>query len=90
MEGNRGRQDNAAGFTVWMAGGGVTPGSIGATDELGLMAADQPHSVRDLHATILAALGIDHEALSFLNAGREECLTGLTGNAKIIPGVFSA
>jgi len=90
MEGDHGRQHNAAGFTVWMAGGGVRPGQIGATDELGLMATDQPHGVRDLHATILAALGIDHEALSFSHAGREERLTGLIGNARVIPGVLSA
>src|SRR4029453_1018268 len=43
MQGENGRQHNAAGFTVWLAGAGVTPGRIGATDEIGLMATEQPH-----------------------------------------------
>ncbi len=89
MQGDHGRQHNAAGFTVWMAGGGVQPGRIGATDELGLMAVEQPHPFRDLHATILTALGIDHEALSFDVNGRQERLTGVANLAKIIPGVLA-
>jgi uncharacterized protein (DUF1501 family) len=56
MQGNQGRQHNAAGFTIWLAGGGVQTGQrIGATDEIGLMAIDRPIPFRDLHATILAA-----------------------------------
>jgi len=90
-QGDKGRQHNAAGFTVWMAGGGVRPGvRIGATDDLGLMAVEQPHPFRDLHATILAALGIDHEDLDFEMNGRQERLTGVAGTAKVIPGVFGS
>jgi arylsulfatase A-like enzyme len=88
MQGNSGRQHNAAGFTIWLAGGGVQPGSIGATDELGIMAVEQPHQIRDLHATILTALGIAHEDLSFQINGRQERLTGVAGSAGIIPGVL--
>src|SRR6185436_17443823 len=52
MQGELGRQHNCAGFTVWLAGGGVKPGvRIGSTDAVGIMAAEQPHPVRDLHAT---------------------------------------
>ena len=66
MQGDDGRQHNAAGFTIWMAGGGVKAGArIGATDEIGLMAIEQPTHFHDLHATILAALGIKHEQLYF-------------------------
>lgn len=90
MEGVNGRQHNFAGFTVWMAGGGVNPGRIGATDDIGLMAVDQPHGFKDLHATILAALGLDNDELSFPREGREERLTGIAGNAKIIPHVLTA
>ncbi len=88
MQLEHGRQHNAAGFTVWMAGGGVMPGSIGATDEIGIMATEQPYGFKDLHATILAALGLDNELLSFQNGARDERLTGILGNASVIPGVL--
>lgn len=89
MQGDRGRQHNAAGFTVWLAGGGVRPGTrIGSTDDLGLMASEQPVAFRDLHATLLRALGIDHEELFFQHQGRQERLTGVAGSAHLIPGVL--
>ncbi|CAN5786474.1 DUF1501 domain-containing protein [soil metagenome] len=84
-----GRQHNAAGFTIWMAGGGVKPGRIGATDEIGLTAVEKPYAFKDLHATILAALGLDNEELAVPYEGREERLTGINGNAKVIPRVFA-
>ena len=90
MQGNNGRQHNAAGFTIWMAGGGVRSGvRIGATDEVGLMAVDRPHAVKDLHATILTALGLRNDVLSFEVSGRQERLTGVAGSAKVIEGVLS-
>lgn len=89
LQGNAGRQHNAAGFTVWLAGGGVRPQRIGATDEIGLMAVEQPLPFRDLHATILAALGLDHEELFFEVNGRQERLTGVAGSAQPIPGVLA-
>ena len=90
MQGNQGRQHNAAGFTIWMAGGGVKAGArIGATDDIGLMAVQQPHPFRDLHATILAALGVQNEELSYEVSGRQERLTGVAGSAKLIPGVLA-
>ncbi len=90
MQGPQGRQHNAAGFTIWMAGGGVQPGRIGSTDEIGLMAADKPQRFKDLHATILTALGLDFDGLSVPHDGREEMLTGNPGTARVIPGVFAA
>jgi hypothetical protein len=90
MQGDHGRQHNAAGFTVWLAGGGVRAGTrIGATDEIGLMATEQPIPFRDLHATILTALGLDHEALSFEVSGRQERLTGVAGMARPVNGVLA-
>jgi hypothetical protein len=89
MQGDLGRQHNAAGFTVWMAGGGVRPGMrIGSTDEIGLMAADPGHPMKDLHATILAAMGLENDALYFPLEGRQERLTGVANSAKKIPGVL--
>lgn len=90
MQGNRGRQHNAAGFTIWMAGAGIRPGvRLGATDEIGLMATERPCQIRDLHATILTALGVGHEALNYEVNGRLERLTGVAGNAKIIREVLA-
>jgi hypothetical protein len=85
MQGNMGRQHNAAGFTIWLAGGGIRSGArMGATDELGLMAVERPIQFRDLHATILTALGIRFEDLSFEVNGRDERITGVAGSAKPI------
>jgi uncharacterized protein (DUF1501 family) len=82
-QGDLGRQHNAAGFTVWMAGGGIRKGlRIGSTDEIGLMATERPVQFRDLHATILTALGLDFERLSFEVSGRDERITGVAGSAK--------
>jgi hypothetical protein len=85
MQGNLGRQHNAAGFTIWMAGGGVRPGiRIGATDDLGLMAVEKPIQMKDLHATILHLLGLEHEALNYEVNGRLERLTGIAGGAQVV------
>jgi hypothetical protein len=75
-----GRDHNPDGFTVFLAGGGVKPGlSFGATDEFGHHAiADKVH-MRDLHATILHLLGIDHEKLTYRYAGRNFRLTDVAG-----------
>jgi hypothetical protein len=89
MQGENGRQHNAAGFTIWMAGGGVQGCQrIGATDEIGLMAVEQPIPFRNLHATILDALGLDWTALSYEVNGRQERLAGVAGTAEPIPGVL--
>ena len=89
VQGNGGRNHNAAGFTVWLAGGGVRRGQrIGANDEVGYMAIERPTPFCDLHATILAALGLSNDRLSFRAAGRDERLTGVAGSATVIPGVL--
>jgi len=89
VQGDGGRNHNSAGFTIWMAGGGVKPGHIGATDELGYLAVDRPTHFRDLHATILTALGLDHSELYFEFNGRRERLTGVAGAAKPIEGALA-
>jgi hypothetical protein len=88
MQGDLGRQHNAAGFTVWLAGGGTRPGRVGATDEIGLMAVEQAHPFKDLHATILTAMGLRCDDLFFEHNGRAERITGVAGTAKVIPGVL--
>lgn len=90
MQGNEGRNHNPYGFSIWMAGGGVAAGTtIGATDEFGLRAVESPQSVRNLHATILTALGIAPDDLYFEHLGRQERLTGVAQSWNLIPGVFS-
>jgi hypothetical protein len=74
-----GRDHNPKGFTYWMAGGGIKPGiSYGETDEIGHEAAVNRRHVRDLHATILHAMGFDHRKLSFFHNGLNQRLTGVT------------
>ena len=75
-----GRDHNAYGFTMWMAGGGIKGGqAYGATDDFGVRAVDKPVSVHDLHATMLHLLGFDHEQLTYRYAGRDFRLTDVSG-----------
>ena len=75
-QGGRGRDHNPGVQTVWMAGGGVKGGTvIGESDEVGLKAGRDPHHIRDFHATILHAMGLNDMALTYLYNGRYQRLT---------------
>jgi hypothetical protein len=75
-----GRDHNHWGFSMWLAGGGVKGGqAIGATDEFGFKAVENPIHVHDLHATMLHLLGFDHEKFTFRYAGRDFRLTDVHG-----------
>ena len=79
-----GRDHNPYGFTLWMAGGGVRGGQvIGSTDDLGLRAAESPVHLNDLHASILALLGLDHERLTYRHGGRDYRLTDVGGSTDL-------
>ena len=81
MQGANGRDHSPYGFSVWLAGGGVRGGqAIGATDELGFRAVENKVHVHDLHATMLAALGLDHENLTYHFEGRARRLTDVFGH----------
>jgi uncharacterized protein (DUF1501 family) len=81
MQGSNGRDHSPYGFSVWMAGGGVKGGqAIGATDELGFRAVERKVHVHDLHATMLALLGFDHERLTYHFEGRDRRLTDVFGH----------
>jgi len=68
-----------------MAGGGVKGGKvIGGTDELGLRAAQDPVHLNDLHATILALLGLDHTKLTYPYLGRNFRLTDVGGKTELV------
>lgn len=89
-EGSAGRDHNPYGYTVWMAGGGIRGGTIyGATDEFGFRAVEDRVQVRDLHATILHLLGLDHTRLTYYFQGLEQRLTQIDGDSRIIREVIS-
>jgi hypothetical protein len=84
-DGTEGRDHNPYGFTIWMAGGGVKGGqAIGGTDELGLRAVADPVHLHDLHATILALLGLDHTRLTYPHLGRDFRLTDIWEETHLI------
>jgi hypothetical protein len=86
---NYGRDHHARCFTMWMAGGGVRPGiSYGGTDDYSYNIVRDPVHVRDLDATVLHLLGIDHERLSFRFQGLEQKLTGVVP-AYVVKGLVS-
>ncbi len=73
-----GRDHNAYGFTMWMAGGGIKGGvSVGTTDELGSAAVDSPFHVKRLHATVLNQMGLNPNALSYYYGGLDQKLVGV-------------
>lgn len=73
-----GRDHNAYGYTMWLAGGGIKGGTTaGATDELGMEAAVDRYHVKHLHATILHQMGIDPNRLSYFYNGLNQKLVGV-------------
>jgi hypothetical protein len=78
--GGVGRDHHINAFTMWMAGGGVRPGSVGQTDEFGFNPVEDAMEVHDLHATMLHLLGMDHEQLTYRFQGRDFRLTDVYGS----------
>ncbi len=73
-----GRDHDWHGFSMWLAGAGVKGGqAIGATDELGFKAVEEPCHVSDLHATVLHLMGLDHKRLTYFHQGLDQRLTGV-------------
>jgi hypothetical protein len=79
-----GRDHNAYGFTMWLAGGGIKGGvSVGATDELGSAAVADRFHVKQLHATVLHQLGLDPNKLTYFYGGLDQKLVGVEGATPI-------
>ena len=75
-QGKDGRDHNRHGFSLWIAGGGFRGGYVhGATDDFGYRAVEDVVPVTSLHATLLHALGLDHERLEYVHDGRPDTLT---------------
>jgi uncharacterized protein (DUF1501 family) len=88
-ETNYGRDHHPRCFTIWMAGGGIKGGQVyGETDEMSYNIVKDPVHIRDLHATMLHALGLEHERLSFKFQGLDQRLTGVEP-AKVVKALFA-
>ncbi len=78
---NYGRDHHGRCYSIWMAGGGVKGGtSYGETDDYCYNVVKDPVHIHDFNATVLHALGIDHERLTFRFQGRDYRLTDIHGN----------
>ncbi len=89
-EQGKGRDHNPWGYTVWLAGGGVKGGlAYGATDPVGLRAAENPVHIRNFHATLLYLLGLDPQALSFFHNGLDERLIGPTDDVEVVKQILA-
>jgi uncharacterized protein (DUF1501 family) len=77
---NYGRDHHPRCFTIWMAGGGIKPGTIyGETDDFSYNITRDPVEIYDLNATMLHLLGIEHTKLTFKFQGRDFRLTDVHG-----------
>ena len=84
-----GRDHHPRCFTMWLAGGGVKSGlTYGATDEFSYNVAENPVHVRDLHATLLHLLGIDHERFTHRFQGLDFRLTGVEPS-QVVNGILA-
>ncbi|MDA9961418.1 DUF1501 domain-containing protein [Opitutales bacterium] len=88
-KGGAGRDHHVKGFSMWMAGGGIKGGvGYGETDELGYHAEKEVVHVRDLHATMLHQLGIDHNRFSVKHQGLDTKLTGVE-KARVVKDILA-
>ncbi|MGI9242904.1 MAG: DUF1501 domain-containing protein, partial [Verrucomicrobiales bacterium] len=82
-----GRGHNADAMTMLLAGGGVKPGVVGATDELGAEAVEVAHPIRDFHVTLLHLMGLDDNKLTYFHGGRYKQLSQFGG--QLIPEIIA-
>jgi hypothetical protein len=87
-QGSDGRDHNITAYPMWLAGAGVKKGfCYGASDEYGLNAVEGRMHMTDLHATLLALMGLDHQKLTYRYAGRDFRLTDVAGN--VVTNIFA-
>ncbi len=86
---NHGRDHHGRCFTMWMAGAGIKKGfEYGRTDDYAYNILENPMHIRDLNASMLHAIGVDHEQLTFPYQGLDMRLTGVEG-AKVVHDLFA-
>ena len=87
---NYGRDHHPKCFTVWMAGGGIRGGVVhGETDDFSYNITQDPVHIRDLNATILHCLGIEHSRLSVPFQGLDVRLTGVEEEAHVVREILA-
>ncbi len=86
---NMGRDHHGRCFTIWLAGAGVKPGiEYGRTDDFCYNIVEHPTHLRDLHATMLHILGIDHTRFTYPFRGLDAKLTGVE-EAHVANGILA-
>ncbi|MCH2572742.1 MAG: DUF1501 domain-containing protein [Planctomycetes bacterium] len=86
---NYGRDHHPRCFSMWFAGGGTAGGvTHGETDEFSYNIVKDPVHIRDLNATLLHLLGIDHERFSVRHQGLEQRLTGVE-SARVVQEIIA-
>ena len=89
-EDNHGRDHHGRCFTTWFAGGGVKAGyEYGKTDDFSYNILENPVHIRDMNATILHTLGIDHRRLTFKYLGLDQRLTGVEEGAHVVKDILA-
>ena len=89
MAQGNGRDHHINAFSLWMAGGGIKPGTVyGATDELGYNSVENVVTVHDLHATMLHLFGVEHERFTEKFQGLDVRLTGVEP-ARVVNEILS-
>ncbi len=85
---NHGRDHHGRCFTTWVAGGGFKPCDYGETDDYCYNIVQDPVHIRDLNATILHNLGINHQRFSVKHQGLDVRLTGVEP-ARVVKGILA-
>lgn len=85
-----GRDHHPYAFTMWLAGGGITPGlAYGATDDIGYYITEKPVGIRDLQATIVRLLGFDPYRFSYRFQGLDNRLIGPTDEGRVVEEILA-
>ncbi len=85
---NYGRDHHPRAYSIWMAGGGIKPGTVyGETDEFGYNIIKDPVHIHDFQATVMNCMGLNHEQLTYKHLGRRYRLTDVAG--KLLPGLLA-
>ncbi len=85
-----GRDHHPRCFTYWFAGAGIKPGvTHGETDDFSYNIVKDPVHIRDINATMLHLLGLDHKKLTYKFQGLDQRLTGVEEEAKIVRSILA-
>jgi uncharacterized protein (DUF1501 family) len=86
---NYGRDHHPRNFCMWLAGGGIKPGTVyGATDDFSYNVVENPVHINDLNATLLHCLGIEHSRFTHKFQGLDQRLTGVE-EAHVVKGLLA-